>query len=135
MDTIRTNLSRTRHSLMSGKPLAFRMSRRTTPPLRGLGAPVLLLIVLLAATALLPFVLSQPAKAAQFSLTLYVNALGWSFTSGGEARPGPILLAVQGDQVDATMTSEDRLRHGLSIDYNASGAADSGGFGSPKSSD
>src|SRR5438552_2418944 len=134
MDTIRTTRSRTRQSLMAGKPLAFRMSRRTTPPLRGLGAPVLLLIVLLAATALLPFVLSQPAKAAQFSLTLYVNALGWSFTSGGEARPGPILLAVQGDQVDVTMTSEDLLPHGFFIDYNGNGVADSGDFVSPQTS-
>src|SRR6184192_2201438 len=134
MDTIRTNRSRTRQSLMAGKPLAFRMSRRTTPPLRGLGAPVLLLIVLLAATALLPFVLSQPAKAAQFSLTLYVNALGWSFTSGGEARPGPILLAVQGDQVDVTMTSEDLLPHGFFIDYNGNGVADSGDFVSVQTS-
>src|SRR2546429_1031238 len=134
MDTIRTNRSRTRQSLMAGKPLAFRMSRRTTPPLRGLGAPVLLLIVLLAATALLPFVLSQPAKAAQFSLTLDVNALGWSFTSGGEARPGPILLAVQGDQVDVTMTSEDLLPHGFFIDYNGNGVADSGDFVSPQTS-
>ena len=119
---------------MAGKPLAFRMSRRTTPPLRGLGASVLLLIVLLAAAALLPFVLSQPAKAAQFSLTLYVNALGWSFTSGGEARPGPILLAVQGDQVDVTMTSEDLLPHGFFIDYNGNGVADSGDFVSPQTS-
>src|SRR5437667_23405 len=73
-------------------------------------------------------------KAAQFSLTLYVNALGWSFTSGGEARPGPILLAVQGDQVDVTMTSEDLLPHGFFIDYNGNGVADSGDFVSPQTS-
>src|SRR2546429_10031252 len=109
METIRTNRSRTRQSLMAGKPLAFRMSRRTTPPLRGLGASVLLLIVLLAAAALLPFVLSQPAKAAQFSLTLYVNALGWSFTSGGEARPGPILLAVPSGPIDVPLTRQGPL--------------------------
>jgi len=115
---------------MAGKPLGLRMSRKTTPH-RRLGISVLLLIVFLGA-ALLPFVLSQPAKAAQFSLTLYVSALGWSFTSGGEARPGPVLLAVQGDQVDVTMTSEDFLWHGLFIDYNGNGVPDSGDFVSPQ---
>jgi len=115
---------------MAGKPLGLRMSRKTTPH-RRLGTSVLLLIVFLGA-ALLPFVLSQPAKAAQFSLTLYVSALGWSFTSGGEARPGPVLLAVQGDQVDVTMTSEDFLWHGLFIDYNGNGVPDSGDFVSPQ---
>src|SRR5438093_13175150 len=104
---------------MAGKPLGLRMSRKTTPH-RRLGTSVLLLIVFLGA-ALLPFVLSQPAKAAQFSLTLYVSALGWSFTSGAEARPGPGLLAVQGDQVDVTITSEGCLRHVLLIDYNVNG--------------
>src|SRR5205814_174537 len=115
---------------MAGKPLGLRMSRKTTPH-RRLGTSVLLLSVFLGA-ALLPFVLSQPAKAAQFSLTLYVSALGWSFTSGGEARPGPVLLAVQGDQVDVTMTSEDFLWHGLFIDYNGNGVPDSGDFVSPQ---
>ena len=117
---------------MAGKPLGLRMSRKTTPH-RRLGISVLLLIVFLGA-ALLPFVLSQPAKAAQFSLTLYVSALGWSFTSGGEARPGPVLLAVQGDQVDVTMTSEDFLPHGFFIDYNGNGVPDSGDFMSPQTS-
>src|SRR5207237_10449345 len=109
MDTIRTNRSRTRQSLMAGKPLAFRMSRRTTPPLRGLGASVLLLIVLLAAAALLPFVLSPPAKAAQFSLTLSVHATEWSFASGRGALPGPILPAADGDQLDHAKTTEVQL--------------------------
>ena len=117
---------------MAGKPLGLRMSRKTTPH-RRLGISVLLLIVFLGA-ALLPFVLSQPAKAAQFSLTLYVSALGWSFTSGGEARPGPVLLAVQGDQVDVTMTSEDFLPHGFFIDYNGNGVPDSGDFMSEQTS-
>ena len=117
---------------MAGKPLGLRMSRKTTPH-RRLGTSVLLLIVFLGA-ALLPFVLSQPAKAAQFSLTLYVSALGWSFTSGGEARPGPVLLAVQGDQVDVTMTSEDFLPHGFFIDYNGNGVPDSGDFMSEQTS-
>src|SRR5438067_820744 len=117
---------------MAGKPLGLRMSRKTTPH-RRLGISVLLLIVFLGA-ALLPFLLSQPAKAAQFSLTLYVSALGWSFTSGGEARPGPVLLAVQGDQVDVTMTSEDFLPHGFFIDYNGNGVPDSGDFMSPQTS-
>ncbi|TLZ97014.1 MAG: hypothetical protein E6J99_09880, partial [Methanobacteriota archaeon] len=117
---------------MAGKPLGLRMSRKTTPH-RRLGTSVLLLSVFLGA-ALLPFVLSQPAKAAQFSLTLYVSALGWSFTSGGEARPGPVLLAVQGDQVDVTMTSEDFLPHGFFIDYNGNGVPDSGDFMSPQTS-
>jgi len=117
---------------MAGKPLGLRMSRKTTPH-RRLGTSVVLLSVFLGA-ALLPFVLSQPAKAAQFSLTLYVSALGWSFTSGGEARPGPVLLAVQGDQVDVTMTSEDFLPHGFFIDYNGNGVPDSGDFMSEQTS-
>src|SRR5438046_6134525 len=115
---------------MAGKPLGLRVSSNTIPH-RRLRILVLLLIVFLGA-ALLPFVLSQPAKAAQFSLTLYVIALGWSFTSGGEARPGPVLLAVQGDQVDVTMTSEDFLWHGLFIGYNGNGVPDSGDFVSPQ---
>src|SRR5207247_9159149 len=94
---------------------------------------VLLLILFLGA-ALLPFVLPQAAQAAQFALTLYGRALWWSFTSGGEARPGPVLLAVQGDQVDVTMTSEDFLPHGFFIDYNGNGVPDSGDFMSPQTS-
>src|SRR5437763_16916398 len=114
---------------MAGTPMELRMSRKTTSH-RRLGLSVLLLIVFLGA-ALLPFVHSQPAKAAQFSLTLYVSALGWSFTSGGQAGPGPVVLAVQGDQVDVAMTSEDFLRHGFFIDYNGNGVPDSGDFMSP----
>src|SRR5947199_8339636 len=115
---------------MAGKPLGLRMSRKTTSR-RRLGIPVMLIIVFLGA-GLLPFVPLQPAKAAQFSLSIYVSELGWSVTSGGEARPGPVLLAVQGDQVDVTMTSEDFLWHGLFIDYNGNGVPDSGDFVSPQ---
>ena len=93
-----------------------------------------MLLVAFLGAALVPMAISQPARAAEFSLTLYVNALGWSFTSGGEARPGPILLAVQGDTVDVTMTSEDLLPHGFYIDYNGDGIPDSGDFASNQTS-
>jgi hypothetical protein len=116
---------------MAGKPLHLWMSLKSNRPKRPLGAAIGLLVVLLVA-GLVP-ALSQPARAEQRYLTLYVDTThGWSLAAGGEGRPGPILIAVLGDQIDVTMTSEDLLAHGFFIDYDGNGVPSSGDFESPQ---
>src|SRR5688572_10569993 len=97
------------------------LRRRTregmTPiPLRSVEVAVSLVLALTVASLVL---ISDPerASAADHSLSLYVNALGWWTAPGEEKNPGPSLVYTNGDRINITLTSEDGLVHGLFIDY------------------
>jgi hypothetical protein len=84
--------------------------------LRSVEVAVSLVLALTVASLVL---ISDPerASAADHSLSLYVNALGWWTAPGEEKNPGPSLVYTNGDRINITLTSEDGLVHGLFIDY------------------
>jgi len=88
----------------------------------------------LSLVGLLPLAFTQPARAANVPLFLFANAAGWSLTSNNETNPGPTLVVYNGDMVAVTLTSDDRLPHGLWIDYNHDGVQNSWDYISPKTS-
>ena len=101
---------------------------------RSLGIAVaLLLAATLGAVSALP---GPAAAAGSLHISLYVTSVGgWSDRPGGEkGNPGPAFAVVSGDNVTINLTSEDGLDHGMFIDYNDNGLADTGDYLSPKTS-
>jgi len=85
------------------------MNHKTTSPQRPF-AVMFGLVLGLTLAALLPLVPSQPATAANVSIPLFANAVGWGQTSGGETNPGPTLLVYHNDQITVTLTSDGTRR-------------------------